>query len=350
MGILASDHGDEIAAAIRSSRLTIYDPLDGRPELFYDIADLETRLRQHLIGERLAYPLRTRSKVVKAQVCAALGYPAPSTFLRVRPRFPGQDLDVYVQKANNLQVWNEEVSPTRRYAIVQLDQGDTITAVRVVTGEVLALLDSTGTLTSKYQAKRRPGFTGSTLVSNSDTDNFVRLLRPVDALDDAVMRTLSPVERPQPGKVLTARAVHERLKRMVGVHIVDPGLDQERYRGQALHELACEVLGLGRYADHGQFPDILCQALEIKLQTSPTIDLGLVSPDSEAPAQEISAGMRHCDVRYSVAYADRIGPKDIVVTAVVLSTGKDFFSHFQRFEGLVRNAKLQIHLPGDFFS
>ena len=32
---------------------------------------------------------------------------------------------------------------------------------------------------------------------------------------------------------------------------------------------------------------VLCQALEVKLQLSPTIDLGLVLPDSTAAAQEL---------------------------------------------------------------
>ena len=39
-------------------------------------------------------------------------------------------------------------------------------------------------------------------------------------------------------------------------------------------------LGYSRYEDKGQFPDIRHQLLEVKLQTSPTIDLGLVLPSS----------------------------------------------------------------------
>lgn len=34
---------------------------------------------------------------------------------------------------------------------------------------------------------------------------------------------------------------------------------------------------------------------------------------------------------------------------LVLTRGADFFSFFQRFEGKVVNAKLQIPLPRDFF-
>ena len=32
-----------------------------------------------------------------------------------------------------------------------------------------------------------------------------------------------------------------------------------------------------------------------------------------------------------------------------LASGENFFTYFQRFEGKVKNTKLQIPLPGDFF-
>jgi hypothetical protein len=146
------------------------------------------------------------------------------------------------------------------------------------------------------------------------------------------------------------RAIYRRLLPIVGSEIRDPGLDQERYRGEALHRLACERLGLGRYADRGQFPDILCQALEVKLQISPTIDLGLVSPDSDAPAQEVSAEIQHRDIRYAVAYGERLGPSRLRVTHLVVTTGWDFFTEFFPFQGRVINAKLQIRLPRGFFT
>ena len=57
-------------------------------------------------------------------------------------------------EADNLQVWNEEIAPLRRYAIIRLSEQNVVTTVRVATGEELALLDRTGTLTQKYQAKR----------------------------------------------------------------------------------------------------------------------------------------------------------------------------------------------------
>lgn len=256
---------------------------------------------------------------------------------------------MYVQKADNLQVWNEEISPTRRYAIVRPDLSERVAAIRVVTGETLAVLDRTGALTSKYQARRRREQTGSKLVSSRDTGNFRKVLKPRSAVSRSQLRRLAPSAPPTPGLVLNIASVYRRLLKLLGTSIHDPGLAQERLRGELLQRLASGALGLGEYVNRGQWPDILCQAVEVKLQTSPTIDLGLVPPASDAPAQEVHSDIRHRDIRYTVFYARRVSSEDIRIEELVVSTGQDFFDEFQRFEGRIRNTKLQIPLPAGFF-
>lgn len=160
------------------------------------------------------------------------------------------------------------------------------------------------------------------------------------------MRGLLPVSPPVHGKVLSVRALYDRLLGLVGRRMEYS--TSERLRGERLHRLACEVLGLGSYADTGRFPDIVCQALEVKLQTSPTIDLGLVTPDSDGPAVTLSPRLRHSDARYLVAYGGH-DTEVLRVEHIVVSTGADFFQEFQRFGGLVQNRKLQLRLPSSFF-
>lgn len=336
----------EIRETIAETGFDIYEPLTEHPELVYTREELEELLNDELADETFAGPIRTRSKVAKEAACRALGYPAPATFQRVRPRFPGQDLDVYVQQHNNLQIWNEELSPTRRYALIRVDEAGRVITVRVAEGSELAAFDRTGTLTSKYQAKRRAMRTGSRLVSSSDTPDFVTELAPADHLTDELLRTLRPVDQPVHGKVLTIAALYERLLGLLGREMEYS--TSERLRGERLHRLACEALALGSYADTGKFPDIVCQALEVKLQTSPTIDLGLVTPDSEGPAVTLSPRLRHCDARYLVAYAS-LANAALRIEHIVVSTGADFFNEFQRFGGLVQNRKLQLPLPAGFF-
>lgn len=332
--------------AVAASGSDIYEALGAHPHLVYTRAELEVLLAHELAGVLLTGPIRTRSKVAKQTVAHALGYPVPSSFRKVRPRFPGQDLDVYVQQHDNLQIWNEELSPTRRYVLIRVNEVGTVVAVRVAEGTQLATFDTTGTLTSKYQAKRRPGSSGDALVTPSDTATFAQELAPVDALPEHVLSAQHPGSAPVRGAVLTIRALYERL-----LHIKGKNLEyssSERLRGARLHQLACEALGLASYADTGRFPDVVSQALEVKLQTSPTIDLGLISPDSTEPAVTLSPLLVHSDARYLVAYGVRVG--DVVrIDDIVVSTGATFFTAFQRFGGLVQNRKLQLHLPGGFF-
>ena len=306
-------------AAIRRSELSIYDPIEiGDPDLWIPTPVLEGLLNTALTGVLLVgLPLRTRSKVVKQLVCQAPGYPAPPSFRRTKPRFPGQLFDTYVQKSNNLQVWNEELAPTRRYVIIRVGHDDVITRVKVVTGDTLALLDTTGTVTQKYQARLIPGEAKAELIVDKDTD----ILRPYVQSGVDLAAIASPVDHPRAGQLLPIKELFDQLKSLVGERFADVGHDQERNRGAALNQLVCQHLGYADYRDCGQFPDVRHQLLEVKLQTSQTIDLGLVCPDSK-DALDVprikGKQIRHCDVRYALFYAT-IDGEDVILTHLFLT-------------------------------
>jgi hypothetical protein len=341
--------GKDYTSAIAASSLTIYDPIEiGDPELWVPTPELEALLDERLRGISLAgLALRTRSKVVKEHVCRALGYPVPKSFKKTQPRFFGQMFDTYAQKANNLQVWNEELSPTRRYVILRVDEAGQIARVKVVNDEDLAQLDTTGTLTQKYQARLITGAASEELISPTDTDAFL----PHTRAGATQAQTVSPIDHPAHGFILPIGEVFERLRGAVGRSFPDAGWDQERNRGAALHRIVCELLGYSDYRDDGRFPDVRNQLLEVKLQTSPTVDLGLVRPASEEPLdvpQIAGTQVRHCDVRYALFYAQTDGAV-VKLTHLYLTTGASFFSRFPQFAGKVLNKKLQIPLPSDFF-
>jgi len=349
MTTAAPTNPQQFVSAIRRSGLSIYAPIAvGDPTLWIPTPELQVLLDQGLHGISLAgLPLRTRSKVVKENVCKALGYPVPKSFRRTQPRFPGQMFDTYAQKSNNLQVWNEELSATRRYVLIRISEADVITRVKVVTGEILALLDTTGTLTQKYQARCIPGPRPTELILATDTAVLAPFVTP--SVD--LRRVATPVKHPQSGELLPIGTLFERLSQLVGRSFADAGFDQERNRGAALHRMVCTALGYASYQDDGQFPDVRHQLLEVKLQTSPTIDLGLVRPNSTEPLDVPmiqGTQIRHCDVRYAIFYANIAG-KSVTFTHFFLTTGEAFFSRFPQFQGKVLNAKLQIPLPADFF-
>lgn len=335
---------------ISERNLSIYDSLEGKnQDLWIPTLELERLLNEGLAGFSISgLPLRTRSKVIKQKICEILGYPIPKTFQKTQPRFFGQLFDTYIQKSNNLQIWNEDISLSRRYAIIQVSTDDVVQKVRVVTGELLSTLDKTGTFTQKYQARLSTGASALELVTPNDTDDLALLLRE-DSYPTSF--TSSPAQNPSLKSILPIQVVFERLKNLVGRRFHNIGQDQERNRGGQLHRLVCDALGYNNFSDDGQFPDVRHQLLEIKLQTSPTIDLGLVRPNSteflDMPSIE-GINIRHCDVRYALFYANLNG-EFITVTHFFLSTGESFFDRFPQFGGKVINKKLQIPLPKDFF-
>ncbi len=337
------------ALSIRESGLSIYGEMDAsESDLFYPDSELEAYLETVLGGVELGGPPRSRAKLAKQLVAEALGYQPPSSFKKTRPRFPSQDLDVYVQKADNLQIWNEDTSPERRYVLIRPDEHDVVRRVRVIRGQQLAEWDRTGTLTSKYQAKRIAGRGGSCLVSDSDTDLFASVLSPAQLGANALGQA-SSADSPVPGLVMPISQLYETLVGLVGIRLRPTGSDQDRVRGELLQHHASRVLGIGEYVNAGHWPDLACQALEVKLQTAPTIDLGLVLPTSTSHARALGPGLRHCDARYLVAYGRALSSGGVEITDIVVATGADFFAEFVQFAGLVESRKRQIPLPRDLF-
>lgn len=289
-------------------------------------------------------PLRTRSKFVKSLICKALGYPVPVAFQKTKPDFPAQNLDVYTQKSNNVQIWNEVVDPIRRYAFIQVDESNKILKVKVITGEQLTKLDKTGTLTTKYQAMMSDT-SASMLFSTVDT------LAVQDWCGKEItdLSIISPTDIPCKGLLLPIKKIYKLLKSLEGASI--PHLDalQERNRGALLHKMICEKLGYKMFADAGTYPDILNQLIEIKLQTSPTIDLGLHSPnDNELIFSSDMKQFFSKDIRYAII-GGCIKNGNILINRIYMVTGEDFTKHFRLFGGKVKNAKLQIPLPQNFF-
>jgi len=334
---------------ISKSGLSIYDPIDIKNKnLWIPTQILEDLLNLYLIGLSLTgLPLRTRSKVLKENVSKALGYSIPKSFKKTHPRFPGQNFDTYIQKSNNLQIWNEEIESFRRYVIIKLNDKDVVTRVRVISGQELSLLDKTGTLTRKYQARVTNVRQDAELITPVDTENLISL-----EIEDnkKVDPKYKPTDLPIKENLLPIQVIFEKLKKLIGISFDDSGYDQERNRGAGLHNLVCRAIGYDAYLDNGRFPDVLNQLLEVKLQTSPTIDLGLVSPDSKAllDVPLNSHNVRHCDVRYVIFFGETDG-KSVKIKNLFLTTGEGFFKRFPQFQGKVVNAKIQIPLPSNFF-
>lgn len=305
------------------------------------IDEIRAALARRFVGSRelAGHPLRTRGKVAKVMVCEALGLPVPKSFARTTPRFPSEDLDVSVQKANNFQLWNASLHPDRRYAFVILSGDDTVHAVRVVSGADLERLDDARVATIKRQAGFAEYATAGLRVVGSDTGAVTAWPRTPGA------QAPDPAAPPD-GRLLPLDGLGLRLAPLIGTTIDDPGAVQERLRGQALHVRVTRLLGYAVHRDTGQHPDVPNQLLELKLQTSRTIDLGVTDPPSTSPlGPPFPPAFRHADVRYAVFGGTPTGDESVHLTSLVLVSGANFFTAFRRFGGLDVNSKLQFHLP-----
>lgn len=330
---------------IKTSGSSIYDPINLTDEnLYIPTRELERIFSRSLIGENLSdLKLRTRSKVVKEKICQALGYPIPTSFRKTQPRFLGQNFDVYTQKRLNVQIWNEEVDLNRRYVFLHLDPQDIVSRVKVISGNELVQYDRTGTLTQKFQATMR--HYDRNICSQEDTANIQNWIRD----GDGILSNVNPNQFPREDQLLRITEIYSRLLPIVGQTIDYLDAVQERNRGAELHEIICRCLGYSTYEDDGTYPDIANQLLEIKLQTSPTIDLGLHSPeDGERIVSIGNTNFYSQDIRYAV-FNGEVQDRRILLRNLYLVTGADFSQYFPLFQGRRTNSKIQIPLPADFF-
>ena len=330
-------------ANIRNSGLSIYDPISpDNHNLYIPLYALEKILSNAMIGLSLAgLPLRTRSKVVKTEICKALGYPIPRSFTKTQPRFPGQNFDTYTQKSLNVQIWNEEIDFSRRYVFFEVNYNDQITAVRVITGETLVQYDRTGRLTSKYQATM-PHYPTSRLFSDDSVAIQDWIIEP-----SATLIEVNPNSLPRRTQLLRISEIYKRLLPMVGKSVNYLDAIQERNRGAELHKLICQHLGYSIYEDDGTYPDVTNQLLEIKFQTSSTIDLGLHSPEDGAYILSLNGTDIYSeDIRYAIFDGEVIG-NYVYLKNLYLVSGQDFPKFFPIWEG--KNSKIQLPLPPNFF-
>ena len=117
-------------------------------------------------------------------------------------------------------------------------------------------------------------------------------------------------------------------------------------RGQMLEEIFATALGYTISDDEllaGGYPDIRNQALEVKIQDSPTVDLGKYSPEFEEVVPKCG-GFTTCNMRYFIALAN---PETNIVEGAVLCSGNKLGLHFTYVPE--ESYKCQRSIPMKFF-
>ena len=138
------------------------------------------------------------------------------------------------------------------------------------------------------------------------------------------------------------------LVEMVAKNLIGKILDANdtKNRGQALERLVLQLLG---YSENnlqglaGGYPDIPNQLLEVKVQDSPTVDLGKYTPEIEELIMEDS-NITTRDIRYLIALTN---PQTNVIEGIILVSGEQLGEIFTYVSDT--SFKCQRSIPMSFF-
>ena len=154
--------------------------------------------------------------------------------------------------------------------------------------------------------------------------------------------TASISDAPKSGNIMSLDCIKEKVvSSLVGVQL---SVSDTKTKGQSLERIVANLLG---YCTEetlvGGYPDIPNQLLEIKVQDSPTVDLGKYSPSNPVVINE-KMGLTTEDIRYLIALTD----KDGLIEGVTLSVGAYLGDAFTFVSDT--NYKCQRSIPMSFFN
>ena len=282
------------------------------------------------------------------------------------PRILREYIDTYIVTTGssyNLQVWNrnpasqavqieyssgKHLSATDvRFVMVRVDpDAHEIRSVVVMSPEyIVEKFGRFGKPTKKYQL---------IISSNARKEIFKRnppiLFYPdTSTLEALATHTYKPPRKsmhdaPVAGEILSLKVLRNRLNAtLVEAKL---GAGQTKNRGQALELLIAQHLGYTPGKNQllaGGYPDIRNQALEVKVQDSPTVDLGKFTPQFEEIVEK-SLGITTEDIRYLIALTEETSG---TIKGVVLCPGNRLGDHFSYVAD--ESYKCQRSIPMDFF-
>jgi hypothetical protein len=282
------------------------------------------------------------------------------------PRLLREFVETYLVTSGdsyNLQVWNR--NPASPSVQIEYDDGSALGANEV--RFVLARVDSEkhtirciAVLTPDYIVEHFGAFGKPTVKEQLIISEVARqrvyairppvLFHPDDhAVANLVASSVPPAgttihEFAAPGKIMSLETVRPLVaKALLGRRIESRATKD---RGQELELLVSHTLGLTVRPNDlliGGFPDIRSQALEVKIQDSPTVDLGRYSPQF---AEELVGclGFTTQTVRYLIALMDTVTS---TCAGLVLCPGVRLGDHFAYVAD--KSFKCQRAIPMTFF-
>lgn len=260
--------------------------------------------------------------------------------LQVWNRFPNSG-NVLVRYSNKEKITCKDI----RLILTKVDTDDkTIKSIIVCTPQYIEKkFGKFGVPTMKYQLiispNSRTAITGSKdkVLYNPDTTIVSAL-----TVNQVNLTGKSIGDAPEKGNMLSLESIKNKVaKQLIGMKL--PAKDTKT-RGQMLEREVSKLLG---YSDVetlvGGYPDIPHQLLEIKVQDSPTVDLGKYSPSNAIVINE-ELQVTTEDVRYLIALAN---PSSGTIEGLVISPGSELGDTFTFVNET--SFKCQRSIPMSFF-
>lgn len=281
------------------------------------------------------------------------------------PKILLEYVDTYIVTGGtsyNLQIWNR--NPDSESVQVQYHNGETLQSgeVRFVLVKIDPeehIICSVSVLTSDYIVKNfgpfgKPTVKNQLIISSSARQMVLskddRILFYEDDESIGVENNLGNLsgysihDAPSESSLLPLSTIKAIVIEKIIDQYVAPAATKNR--GQMLEEKIANALGYTVREDEllaGGYPDIRNQALEVKIQDSPTVDLGKYSPGfNEAIADCGDFTTRN--MRYLIALTN---PETNIVECVVLCPGNKLGLHFTYISE--ESYKCQRSIPMAFF-
>ena len=279
------------------------------------------------------------------------------------PKILLEYVDTYIVttgKSYNLQVWNR--NPSSESVQIQYSNGETLQSneVRFILAKIdpiNQIIQSICVLTPKYIVDNFGSFGKPTVKSQLIISNTAR--KKILNKPDCLLYYNDNVGKPLNIYNLSSYSIHDSpshnsllplsvIKDIVVDKIIGQSIKSgaTKNRGQMLEELFAKSLGYnladGELLASG-YPDIRNQALEVKLQDSPTVDLGKYSPEFEEIIERCD-GFTTKNMRYFIALTNS---KNNIIEGAVLCSGRKLGLHFTYIAE--KSYKCQRSIPMSFF-
>jgi len=282
------------------------------------------------------------------------------------PRLIREMVDTYIVTSGdsyNLQVWNRY--PNSQSALVKYMNGEVIRSkdIRLIFIKIDTeneLIDSIAILTPEYIETTfgkfgKPTIKHQLLILPKQRETIIKNENSILSFRDTKNLTyrIRHTYESTPANMLREPDFNDLfsiqlLVEMVAKKLIGKTLEtyDTKNRGQALERLVLQLLGYSEENLHslaGGYPDIPNQLLEVKVQDSPTVDLGKYSPETEELVMEDS-NVTTGDIRYLIALTN---PQTNIIEGIVLVPGERLGEIFTYVSDT--SFKCQRSIPMSFF-